>query len=191
MTAAWREPLARALHRNRALIYSRYLQLATVRSDGTPANRTVVFRGFRPETNDLQMISDQRSEKVEQLRRNSVAEACWYFPKTREQFRLRGSLQVVTALAEEQALKQARQDLWRSLSTSAQQQFTWPPPGHPREAEAYAVWTQPAPLHPPACFCLLLLTVELVDHLQLRGEPQQRRLYQHITTGWSQVEINP
>jgi pyridoxamine 5'-phosphate oxidase len=44
--APWRSALARALHRNRALVYARYFQLATVRADGRPANRTVVFRGF-------------------------------------------------------------------------------------------------------------------------------------------------
>jgi pyridoxamine 5'-phosphate oxidase len=45
--APWRSPLSRALYRNRNLPYCRYLQLATVRPNGQPANRTVVFRGFR------------------------------------------------------------------------------------------------------------------------------------------------
>lgn len=43
---SWRSQLARALHRNRALADSRYLQLATVGKNGRPANRTLVFRGF-------------------------------------------------------------------------------------------------------------------------------------------------
>jgi pyridoxamine 5'-phosphate oxidase len=65
--APWRLPLARALHRNRSIPASRYLQLATVRSDGRPANRTVVFRGFAPDTDWLQFVTDSRSQKVEQL----------------------------------------------------------------------------------------------------------------------------
>lgn len=40
----WREMLQRSLKKNKSLPYSRYVQLATVRPDGRPANRTVVFR---------------------------------------------------------------------------------------------------------------------------------------------------
>jgi hypothetical protein len=40
----WRALLQRSLDKNRSLAYARYLQLATVRPDGRPANRTVVFR---------------------------------------------------------------------------------------------------------------------------------------------------
>ena len=95
--APWRTPLSRALHRNRAQPFARYLQLATVRGGGTPANRTIVFRGFRGKSNQLMFIADRRSEKIEQLSDNPHAEACWYFTKTREQFRLTGQVALVTA----------------------------------------------------------------------------------------------
>jgi len=65
--APWRSPLARALHRNRSKAYSRYPQLATVRPDGRPANRTIVFRDFSPDTNDLQFVTDLRSDKMAQI----------------------------------------------------------------------------------------------------------------------------
>ena len=42
--APWRHLLNASLAANKSLAYSRYLQLATVRADGTPSNRTVVFR---------------------------------------------------------------------------------------------------------------------------------------------------
>ncbi|MEL6331528.1 MAG: pyridoxamine 5'-phosphate oxidase, partial [Cyanobacteria bacterium J06626_26] len=64
--APWRPALARALHRNRARAYCRYLQLATINAGGKPSNRTVVFRGFVGEA--LQMVTDGRSEKVQQVR---------------------------------------------------------------------------------------------------------------------------
>ncbi|NJL49732.1 MAG: pyridoxamine 5'-phosphate oxidase, partial [Leptolyngbyaceae cyanobacterium SM2_5_2] len=51
--APWRSALGRALHRNRSRPYSRYFQLATVQTNGRPANRTVVFRGFLPDSNQL------------------------------------------------------------------------------------------------------------------------------------------
>ncbi|NJR69015.1 MAG: pyridoxamine 5'-phosphate oxidase [Synechococcales cyanobacterium CRU_2_2] len=97
--APWRSPLARALHRNRALAHARYLQLATVALSGRPANRTVVFRGFVPGDDRLQLICDRRSQKIEEIHRNPWTEACWYFPKTREQFRLSGSLRLITGEA--------------------------------------------------------------------------------------------
>jgi hypothetical protein len=90
--APWRSHLAAALHRNRSLRFARYLQLATVRVDGRPANRTVVFRGFLEETNCLKFVTDIRSQKVEEINLYPWGEICWYFPKTREQFRIAGKL---------------------------------------------------------------------------------------------------
>ena len=70
-SAHWRVILERALQINRSERHSRYFQLATIRPDGTPANRTVVFRGFSQGTNQLQIITDKRSEKIEQLTHQS------------------------------------------------------------------------------------------------------------------------
>ena len=86
--ALWRSPLARALHRNRSLAFARYLQLATVRATGRPANRTVVFRGFLADTNQLKFITDISSQKAEEINLYPWGEICWYFPQTREQFRI-------------------------------------------------------------------------------------------------------
>ncbi|MFM7406931.1 MAG: pyridoxamine 5'-phosphate oxidase family protein, partial [Cuspidothrix sp.] len=85
--APWRSLISHALHRNRSLVYSRYVQLATVGENGLPANRTIVFRGFLEDTNQLKFITDIRSQKAEQISKQPAAEICWYFPNTREQFR--------------------------------------------------------------------------------------------------------
>ena len=146
--APWRTHLAGALHRNRSLIYARYLQLATVRSDGTPANRTVVFRGFA-EGDRLQIISDRRSAKIQEMSENHHAEACWYFPKTREQFRLGGHLQAVSEAGEDEALQQLRSHLWQTISENARCGFAWPEPGGDRAPlEAFQVSPPQSP-HPP------------------------------------------
>ena len=42
----WHAAIARALERGSSTPTSRYLQLATVRPDGRPAVRSVVFRGW-------------------------------------------------------------------------------------------------------------------------------------------------
>lgn len=192
--ALWRSPLARALHRNRSLVYARYLQLATVRADGRPANRTVVFRGFLDQTNQLTFITDVRSEKSAQISSQPWGEICWYFPKTREQFRLLGSLTLVSgedATDLESALQPARQKLWQDLSEAARIQFTWANPGAPAEDIAL-VQPAPDPVHPLPNFSLLLLEPEQVDHLELRGNPQNRYRYEKADQDtWIVRSINP
>uniref|UniRef100_UPI0030DDB7BF pyridoxamine 5'-phosphate oxidase family protein n=1 Tax=Cyanothece sp. BG0011 TaxID=2082950 RepID=UPI0030DDB7BF len=79
--APWRPILSRALHRNRSLPNARYFQLATINRQGQPTNRTVVFRGFLDNSNQLQIITDSRSEKIHHIHHNSLSEICWYFPQ--------------------------------------------------------------------------------------------------------------
>jgi pyridoxamine 5'-phosphate oxidase len=200
--APWRPPLSRALHRNRALPYARYFQLATLRPNGKPANRTVVFRGFLEPTNQLKMIADQRSEKIAQLAQpvGLWAEICWYFPKTREQFRLAGQLRVIQATEPDQELLEARQAQWQDLSDNARLQFDWPTPKQPRAQSGFEP-APPDPLKPLPNFCLLLFNPQEVDHLELRGEPQNRCLYRYLDQGldqqdsdqqaWSVEAVNP
>jgi PPOX class probable FMN-dependent enzyme len=190
--APWRSPLARALHRNRAIANARYIQLATVRPDGTPANRTVVFRGFLAGQDDLQFITDRRSEKIAQIRHQALGEVCWYFPKTREQFRIFGILSLITDNDYDPSFQEIRQTLWQSLSDNARLQFTWPSPGHSRAKAVAFESILPNALEPLPDFCTLLLKATRVDHLELKGEPQNRWLYQlDQTKGWIQKAINP
>jgi pyridoxamine 5'-phosphate oxidase len=190
--APWRSSLARALHRNRSRPYSRYFQLATVTPDGYPANRTIVFRGWLPDTNTLTLVTDRRSGKVADLAAHPRAEACWYFTHTREQFRLAGPMVLVDST--DTALAPARQTAWEALSTNARQQFYWPHPAAPREVQSS---DSPQAGHDvgetaPDTFCLGLLTPHRVDHLELRGDPQARYLYRLQTDGrWTGAPINP
>lgn len=189
--APWRSPLARALHRNRSLPEARYFQLATVRPNGHPANRTMVFRGFAEQSNSLQTVTDARSEKREQLRENPWAEVCWYFTKTREQFRLLGSLQLVSADTTDPQLVNLRQQLWHDLSDKVRAQFAWEHPGNPRHADTEFVTEVAADTAPLADFCVLLLHPVFVDHLELRGDPQNRTRYEKQETGWTSRAVNP
>jgi len=191
--APWRSRLSRALHKNRSLPYARYFQLATVRADGTPANRTVVFRGFLDDTNQLKIITDARSQKAEQINYQSWGEACWYFPNTREQFRLAGQLILIGAEHSDPLLQKARLTTLQDLSDSARLQFAWPHPGEAR-AKSDGDFSPPPPAldQPLPNFCLLLLDPVQVDHLELRGDPQNRCLYQkNLAHDWLQQAVNP
>ena len=189
--APWRSPLSRALHRNRSLVYARYFQLATVRLDGRPANRTVVFRGFLDDTNQLKMVTDARNQKTEQIDQTAWGEACWYFPKTREQFRLSGRLILVRESYPDAQLLDARTRSWQELSDAARVQFAWSCPGAPRESTGFNP-PPPDPISPPSNFCLLLLDSTHIDHLELRGDPQNRSIYSFSDAiGWSMQSVNP
>ncbi len=190
--APWRSPLSRALDRNIRLAHARYLQLATVRADGRPANRTLVFRGFLEDTNQLKFAIDARSQKIDQIEQKPWAESCWYFPETREQFRITGSLTLVGSDHPDSALQQARVATWQELSNAARLQFAWPHPSKPRADAAAFEPPPPDVVQPLPNFCLLLLEPMQVDHLELRGEPQNRWLYNRDSDpAWSTQAINP
>ena len=128
----------------------RYVQLATVRPDGTPACRTVVFRGFMPDavaglpSCALQFTTDTLSEKAAELAANSAAEACWWFPTSQEQYRVQGRLRLITdalseeADEEEAALAKARRVMWAKMSPRARLSWLWPAPKSVRPADATA-----------------------------------------------------
>ncbi|MDC0832896.1 pyridoxamine 5'-phosphate oxidase family protein [Geitlerinema sp. CS-897] len=190
--APWRTHLSGALHQNRSLVYSRYFQLATVRQDGTPANRTVVFRGFQEKCDRLQIVTDDRSAKIVQIQHNTHAEACWYFPKTRDQFRLQGTLEIANFESADEELQAARRQVWENLSDNARSGFAWPRSGEVRSpSEAFEV-DPPNPKTPLDSFCLLLLDPYCVDFLTLRGNPQNRWIYDRQPDGgWIEREVNP
>ncbi len=188
----WRASLLLALHRNRHLAQARYLQLATVRADGRPANRTVVFRGFLRETDRLTAVTSIWRAKVRELDASPWAEVCWYFPMTREQFRLGGRAVVVREGTGDEADQQARLDAWRELADETRQSYTWPTPGAPRDADLPFVESPTDPEAPLPSFALIVLDPVEVDHLELDGNPQNRWVYRRDDAGqWRGTEINP
>ncbi len=59
-TAPWRSALLKSLDLNKELKYATFFQLATVRPNGKPANRTMVYRGFVGESTKLTFTTDSR-----------------------------------------------------------------------------------------------------------------------------------
>jgi pyridoxamine 5'-phosphate oxidase len=181
-----------ALHRNREVAQSRFMQLATVCADGRPANRTVVFRGFLADSHQITMVSDVRSGKFKDLESHPWAEVCWYFSRTREQFRLGGRVTVVGENTSDASLQEARYDAWRGLTDTTRQSFTWPAPGAPRDPIALFLGECPAADSPLPSFGLLVLDTCNVDHLELDGNPQSRWISRRDENGgWTSLEVNP
>jgi hypothetical protein len=63
-------------------------------------------RGFLADSDVLTFVTDRRSRKVAEVAANPAAEVCWYFPTSREQYRIAGELKVVTAEDPDQQLLQ-------------------------------------------------------------------------------------
>jgi PPOX class probable FMN-dependent enzyme len=178
---SWRDALSHALRRNRRDAHHRYMQLASLATDGQPANRTVVFRGFSEDDQRLQVATDARSEKVAQLAAVVAVEICWYFTRSREQFRIRGEAVL-------HAEGPARHRLWSSLSEAARAQFFWPDPGLPLGEGDEATQAGDGP---PDSFVLLEIAPFRVDHLQLGADPQQRFLSELRDGRWESQPVNP
>ena len=112
----WRPLLRAAQQREGRSPSCRWLQLATIASDGTPRVRTLVFRGWSgPAVLDL--LTDGRSAKAGELQNSADVEICWLLPRARSQFRLRAKRVDLTAAE----LLRQRQQHWINLTLDQQQ----------------------------------------------------------------------
>ena len=168
----WWQRLERSLELNAEQPVSRFLQLATVRADGRPANRTVVYRGLLTPPQSTQrwvsFVSDARSDKHVDLARCAWAELCWYLPITREQYRLLGRAHSVSHDDPVAWLVEARRSAWERLSAASRAPFFGPPPGSILSEDAPGKTDISADAHGiPDTFCLLYLVPRRVDHVRL------------------------
>ena len=210
---SWRELLEVSSNRSRKIRGSNYVQLATVENN-EPRCRCVVFRGFQALPSDhplsselegksciLKMITDARSEKVKQavdFTQNN-AEMVWWFPKSSEQYRVRGGLLFVGGgtfpMDGDKALVDARKQMWGNLSDSARESFfVEPTPGRgfeePNVIPVGGRDVEGKVLDPPDHFLLMLLIPRHIDYLRLQN--MYRQVDVLATDGsWSIQRVNP
>ena len=189
---SWRDRLSAALRISGDDPTARFAQLATVTPDGRPANRTLVFRGFLPETDALIFVTDARSQKAYQLQQSPQAALCWYFTQSRQQFRLKGEVTLVAADHADPHLLSARQRTWSALSDGVRRQFFWPDPRTPRVDDAAFSVDLPSTEAPPENFVLLILHPSTVDVLDISQTPHRRTIYRLRPSGaWMAEDVNP
>lgn len=144
--------------------------------------------------------------KVAHLALNPWMEACWYFREARSQFRLSGRASVAGAEAGG-ADADARAAAWAKLSPASREWNAGPPPGRlmaegeKREAlSAPAAETRggsggatasPSSTPPHPHFCLVLLDVDAVDHVDLEADRRWVHSRGGEGEGWATVEVNP
>ncbi|KAL5219402.1 hypothetical protein ABZP36_020086 [Zizania latifolia] len=161
LSSPWRSLLHRALDANAHLKHSTLFQLATVGRGGSPANRTVVFRGVHEQCDKIQINTDARNNKIGEIRNCPFGEICWYFTDTWEQFRISGSIDVIDSSNPEPAKLQVRAEAWFGSSVKSRLQYLGPCPGVPIPDDDLV---KDAHLDPSAgpvdAFCLLVLDPE-------------------------------
>lgn len=103
---SWKTFLQSSLKENieKSGLSATYASIATVRSNNTPAVRTVVMRGFVGEHHSesvgwnsdlLVVITDKRSDKIKEMQQNPNTEINWFMNGTMEQFRIRGTIDII------------------------------------------------------------------------------------------------
>ena len=135
--------------------------------------------------------------------RDARAEMAWYFPETREQFRVSGTLTRATATAtrdDEDSLEseRARVALWRRMRRGARGQFLWPTPGGARAKtesgtrDPHDVDESDARLNDDVAgehFALVAMRATRVDHLRLKLN--ERVVYEEMEGEWTATRVNP
>jgi PPOX class probable FMN-dependent enzyme len=187
----WQALLASA-QSNNPDAHNRFAQLATVQlgQEPRPAVRTVAVRFFLGDGR-LLISSDMRNEKMAELAANPACELCWYFTQTREQFRISGRAQVVSAVEArlEAKLEGAMQRTWDARSAAAQQSYSWPQPK--RRLDETKQFEHGVPAQPPDHFALILIEAVSVDYLTLATQPHQRVAFGKLGGQWMPRAINP
>lgn len=206
---SWKARIDKSIARSRKIRGSNYVQISTV-SDGEPRCRTVVFRGFQRLPSDhkvavecdemtcvMKMITDNRSNKVSEATAQSSAEMVWWFPKTSEQYRIRGQLVFVGggdfAFDEDTTLSAARKEQWGNLSDTAREQFFWQDPGIPYNGESKVPNggrdDDGNLLGAPKTFLLMLLLPSHIDYLRLGDN--FRQIDEIVEKNWVSTRVNP
>ncbi|KAL9435288.1 hypothetical protein AB3S75_021543 [Citrus x aurantiifolia] len=194
VTVPWKQLLLRALESQSHLKHSIYFQLATVGTNGRPSNRTVVFRGFQDNTDKIQINSDTRSRKIEELKSCPFSEICWYFTESWEQFRINGRVDVIDGSNSDPEKLQIREKSWFGCSMKARLQYLDPEQGCLSVNEQPKEFSLDPCAGPVDAFCMLILEPDQVDYLNLKSNQKLKfmsRLSDNGEKYWASLKTNP
>ncbi|KAE7999338.1 hypothetical protein FH972_003780 [Carpinus fangiana] len=194
VTGPWKQLLLNALESNAHLKDSSFFQLATIGSNGRPSNRTVVFRGFQGNSNKIQINTDCRTHKIEELKHCPFAEICWYFTNSWEQFRINGKIDIIDASDPDPNKLQQREKSWFASSLKSRLQYLGPSPGLPCLSEEPDPEFLDPSKGPVGAFCVLILDPDQVDYLNLKSNQRVKFTSGLSVNGercWTSEGVNP
>ena len=153
--------------------------------DGTPRIRTLVFRNW-VQDDQLELFSDQRSEKFDELNHTPEVELCWLLSKARQQFRIRGSINLLTG----DDAHEIRRKAWLQISPRGRAVWSWPHPGFPLQADADFPESVADEVTMPDHFIVLRIRISQVEMLNLKPHPHQRIRWTALND-WQEQRLNP
>ncbi|KAJ0962118.1 hypothetical protein J5N97_029946 [Dioscorea zingiberensis] len=167
--ASWKPLLQAAMDSHAHLKHSSFIQLATLGTSGRPANRTVVFRGFPDASDRIQIHTDSRSCKIEEIKHCPFGEICWYFTESWEQFRINGRIEIIDNSSSDAVKIQQREKAWHSISHKSKLQYLVPPPRLPYTEEPSKDYQLDPSAGPVDAFSVLILDPDQVDYVNLKS----------------------
>ena len=177
----WLPQISSCQKKESKLPSSKYVQLSTIGIDKSPRVRTVVFRGWS-DSYKMKIFTDKRSLKIKEIKNNKNVEICWYFQKSRCQFRLRGI-----------AFIDYGKDYfnsWKNLNEEAKSTWGWPNPGDKYIDNNNIGLTNNLNTAFIDNFILLKIEIFYVDKLLL-SKPNQFRNRWILNKHWCEERINP
>ena len=173
--------LAEAEYHSRRILAT----LATTALDGSPRARTVIVRGIDP-AGSLVFTSSAGSEKIAQIEHNPAGEMVFWFAHERQQYRMRGKIEMIR----EGDVLLAH---WEELNDTGRAIFYWPPPGLPRTPGQHFPQSVASNVPPSDEFVVLRLVPAFIETLDLNEHPHCRQRWARAKgkSGWTMVEVTP
>ena len=162
---------------------SRWIQLATIGVDNTPRVRTVVFRGWN-KFYEMQIYTDIRSQKYNELNNNNNVEICCLFVNSKCQFRFRGKSKFDIGKDNENLFH------WNKLDGRSKSMWLWPNPGGQFVFYEQKYLSLKTDEEIPDNFGLLKIEITHVDQLILNKTMHVRRKWIKKEE-WFEERINP
>ncbi len=177
----WLSQLRSAQRKESKFYSSSWVQLATIGIDNKPRVRTVVFRGWS-KSYEMEIYTDKRSQKNNELNLNNNVEICWLFSKSKCQFRFRGTSR--------NALDKYNLLHWEKLSDQSRSMWSWPTPGNHLVVEQNNDLTVKSNKELSNNFTVLMIDINHVDQLLLQKPVHVRRRWIRAND-WKEESINP
>tara|TARA_Y100001968_G_scaffold329135_1_gene377784 strand:- start:1589 stop:1972 length:384 start_codon:yes stop_codon:yes gene_type:complete len=127
-------------------------------------------------------LTDKRSEKYYELESNNNVEICWFFSKSKCQFRLRGTSRIYYG---EDTLGH-----WNQLNDNSKSMWTWPKPGDIFIGEEPVGSSSNKELKFNTNFILIKISIIHVDQLILQKPIHIRKRWEK-SNNWIEERINP
>ncbi len=177
----WLPHLISAQNQNSRIRSSRWVQLATISKANTPRVRTVVFRGWS-NSYEMNILTDRRSAKFNELELNNNVEVCWLFTKSNCQFRFRGKSTI------DNTYDTFRH--WDKLDNETKSMWSWPAPGEKYQKNRNEHLKKKDNASNLDNFVLLKIKIFHVDQLIINKDIHLRRQWSR-DKDWFEERINP